>query len=195
MRVFTSLTDPNLARLLREGAVGVIPTDTVYGLAASVSVPSAVARMYRLKHRERKPGTTIAASAEQLALLGVPPEMLAQASSLWPNPLSILLPVAEQFSYLHQGLGDCAFRVPAAPAELHQLLLQTGPLSTSSANQPTQPPATNLAEAQKYFGEHVDFYVDAGSLGTRPPSTIIRINHNGKIELIRAGAVTIETEE
>jgi L-threonylcarbamoyladenylate synthase len=192
MRVFFSPSDPEVARLLREGAVGVIPTDTVYGLAASVKMPPAVARLYQLKQREHKPGTTIAANAAELRELGVPADMLEKASGLWPNALSILLPVSEQYSYLHQGLGDCAFRVPLGPPELRQLLNQTGPLSTSSANQPGRPPATNLAEAQAYFGSEVDFYVDGGPIGQRPPSTIIRIKHNGEIELIRAGAVTID---
>ncbi len=195
MRTFSSLTDPDLIALLRAGAVGVIPTDTVYGLAASAHNAAAVSRMYQLKHREHKPGTTVAASALQLRELGVPAELLARAAHWWPNSISIVLPVDPQYEYLHQGLGDCAFRVPAAPAELRTLLKQTGPLSTTSANQPGQPPATNLAEAKRYFGEQVDFYVDAGPIEPRPPSTIIRLRGDGTPELIRAGAVIIDSEK
>lgn len=195
MRIFSSLTDPDLIALLRAGAVGVIPTDTVYGLAASAHNAAAVSRMYQLKHREHKPGTTIAASAFQLRELGVPAEMLAQAERFWPNSISILLPVDLQYEYLHQGLGDCAFRVPAVPAELRSLLEHTGPLSTTSANQPGQPPAANIAEAQEYFGEQVDFYVDIEPVEQRPPSTIIRLQADGSVELIRAGAVIIDNEK
>lgn len=195
MRIFSSLTDPDLIALLRAGAVGVIPTDTVYGLAASAHNAEAVSRMYQLKQREHKPGTTIAASALQLRELGVPAELLAQAERFWPNSISILLPVDPQYEYLHQGLGDCAFRVPAVPAELRSLLEHTGPLSTTSANQPGQPPAANIAEAQEYFGEQVDFYVDIEPVEQRPPSTIIRLQADGLVELIRAGAVIIDNEK
>ena len=190
MKLFFSLDDPDLVELINSGGIGVIPSDTVYGLVASASNRQAVERMYALKHREKKPGTTIAASTDQLIHLGIPPADLTKAAKLWPNPLSIILTPNESFSYIHQGKGASPFRV-VKDATISSLLSKTGPLVTTSANEPGQPTAVDITEAQKFFGENVDFYVDGGLIGERPPSTIIRFTEDGGIELIRQGAVVI----
>ncbi len=190
MRLFQSIEDPELLRALQAGAVGVLPSDTVYGLVALATNEQAVARLYALKHREHKPGTLIAASAGQLKTLGLDATHVSAVEAYWPGPLSIVIPAGAELSYLHQDIGSLAARVPA-DEKLHALLLQTGPLITSSANQPGQPPATNLQEAQAYFGDKVDFYVEGGDLSGRAPSTVVRITH-GAIEIVRQGAANID---
>lgn len=194
VRQFTLLSDPALVEAIQHGAVGILPTDTLYGVVASAANPAAVAKLYQLKHREHKPGTTIAASTEQLIRLGIDPDYVARVAHLWPASLSVVLPLPDSLQYIHQGLGSSPFRVVADPA-LRRLLQQTGPLVTSSANQPGQPPATNMAQAHAYFGDLPDFYVDGGDIGERQPSTIIKLTPSGHMQLIRAGAVTIDTKE
>lgn len=193
MQIFHSVTDPELVTMLLNGAVGVLPTDTLYGIVARAADPHAVERLYHLKNRERKPGTTIAASSEQLVELGVDQHIVSQVARYWPAPLSIVLPLSHNLAYLHQGVGESPFRV-VADELLHILLQQTGPLVTSSANQPGELPARNLAEAQAYFGNAVDFYVDAGDIGDREPSTIARYGEYG-LQVLRQGAVIIEQEK
>lgn len=190
MHVFHSLHDPELVALLKSDAIGVLPTDTLYGVVARASSPAAVEKLYALKHREKKPGTTIAATAEQLIELGIDPTMVRNVAKYWPASLSIVMPLGADLEYLHQGVGESPFRV-VADEGLQMLLEQTGPLMTSSANLPGEPPAQNIAEAQAYFGEHVDFYVDGGHIGDRQPSTIARY-HNGTLTVLRQGAVKIE---
>ncbi|HUS25942.1 MAG TPA: L-threonylcarbamoyladenylate synthase [Nevskiaceae bacterium] len=190
MAIFHSLQDPEVVHLLNQGAVGVLPTDTVYGLVASAANHQAVAQLYRLKNREQKPGTTIAASTQQLIALGIDAATIQRVAHLWPNPISVVLPLPPEMEYLHMGLGSSPFRV-VADTNVRALLEQTGPLVTSSANMPGGKPATNLAEAQGYFDNHIDFYVDAGDIGDRPPSTIVRLTLSGVLEVIRQGAVTI----
>lgn len=185
-----SLTDPELVRLLKAGKVGVLPTDTLYGLVASAVDPAATAHLYALKHRERKPGTVIAASVDQLVDLGLKRRYLTAVEQYWPNPISIEIP--HSIEHLHQGAGRQAFRV-VDDAAVRALLEQTGPLVTTSANAPGEPPATTIAEAEQYFGDAVDFYVDGGDLSDRPPSTIIRIIDDA-VEVVRPGAVTIDPE-
>ena len=192
MRTFHSLTDPDLVAVLRANGVGVLPTDTLYGLVARAASPAAVERLYALKHRERKPGTTIAATAEQLIELGISQAVVGRVARYWPAPLSIVLPLDDSLQYLHQGVGESPFRV-VADENLRLLLEQTGPLVTSSANQPGEPPARNIAEAQAYFGDQVDFYVDGGDIGDREPSTIARLGEYG-LQILRQGAARI-TEE
>jgi L-threonylcarbamoyladenylate synthase len=173
------------------GSVGVIPTDTVYGVVARADDKSAVSRLYELKKRENKPGTLIAADIDQLVNLGIKKRYLKAVEQFWPGPVSVVVPVGDPLlSYLHQGKLSLAIRIPDSQ-ELLNMLRSTGPLITSSANQPNEPPAVNIEEAKSYFGNKVDFYIDGGDLSKRKPSTIIRIVDD-TIEVIRQGAIKIE---
>ena len=156
--------------LMRPGTVGVIPTDTIYGVVARAADQEAVDRLYQLKKREHKPGTIVAANIEQLVNLGIKRRYLKAVEHLWPGPLSVEIP--NTIDYLNQSTGRQAFRLPNDRV-LTQLLLIVGPLLTTSANEPGKPTANTVDDAQLYFGESVDFYVDGGDLSGRLPSTII----------------------
>jgi L-threonylcarbamoyladenylate synthase len=187
--VFTTSTQA-VAKLMG-GKVGVMPTDTVYGVVARAHDQLAVDKLYKLKHRERKPGTLIAADLEQLKQLGVSQTYLKLASKWWPNPLSIILPVGNHFAYLHQDVGDIAIRV-VDDEPLRKILKETGPLLTSSAHRPGEPGSTDILQAWNYFEDTVDFYVDGGDLSNRAPSTIIRLSDAGEIIVLREGAIKLK---
>ncbi|MET1033465.1 MAG: L-threonylcarbamoyladenylate synthase [Candidatus Saccharimonadales bacterium] len=191
---FYPLSDSHAIELLQNGAVGVMPTDTVYGIVAQAANKQAVAKLYKAKHRDGKPGTVIAANVQQLESLGIKKELLSRVAHLWPNSVSVVLLLGSDMAYLHQGLNSLAVRVPK-DLEIRKLLEQTGPILTSSANMPGEPPATTLAEAEKYFGNSVDFYVDGGDLSDREPSTIVRLTSENTIEVLRQGAIYIENKE
>lgn len=178
-----------LIELLLGGGVGVMPTDTVYGLAAIASDKQAVARLYKLKQRDSKPGTVIAANIEQLIELGIKARYVKAVAQFWPGSVSVIIP-SYDLEYIHLGQGGIAMRVTDDPT-LNTLLLQTGPLLTSSANQPGQPPANTIGGAKQYFGDGVDFYVDGGDLSDHKPSTVIRIVDDA-VEVLRQGAVSID---
>ncbi len=176
---------------LKAGQIDVIPTDTVYGVVACAADKTAVEKLYKLKKREQKPGTVIAASIDQLEQLGIKHRDLKAVENYWPNPISIVVPTGFELKYLHQGKMSLAARIPADKI-LHEFLEKTGPLVTSSANHPGEKPAETIKQAQKYFGDTLDFYVDGGNLHGNEASTIIRVT-NGHPEVLRAGAVTINT--
>ncbi|HVX57708.1 MAG TPA: L-threonylcarbamoyladenylate synthase [Candidatus Saccharimonadales bacterium] len=183
--------DKTLQQLQRPGAIGVMPTDTVYGVVARATDFEAVGRLYALKKRDDKPGTLIAADLEQLEKLGLKHRYLKAVEQYWPGAVSVVIPAAgPALAYLHRGKMSLAVRLPEPP-ELRALLRQTGPLLTSSANQPGEPPATNIEQARAYFGDGVDFYTDGGDLSQRQPSTIIRIIDDA-VEVLRPGAVPID---
>lgn len=177
-------------KALKAGAVGVIPTDTLYGIVACADNEEAVRKLYAAKNRDHKPGTVIAASVEQLIGLGIPARYLRPIEQFWPNPVSVVLP--HSLKYLHSGLGAQPFRVPL-DAELYNVLLEIGPLLTSSANQPGKEPAVNVTEAINNFGNTIDFYVDGGDLSGREASTIIRVVDDA-IEIVRQGAFKISEQ-
>lgn len=188
MGTMKTISFDEAARRLQSGAVGVMPTDTVYGLVTVARDAAAVHRFYALKRREQKPGTLIAANTDQLRELDVPDDEITKVEQYWPNPLSAVLSVPGN-TYLHQGVGTLAMRV-VADERIRALLEQTGPLITSSANQPGEPPATTIAEAINYFGDHVDFYVDGGEITGVLPSTIIRPTQDG-VEVLRQGSISL----
>lgn len=176
------------AEYLTAGEVIVIPTDTVYGLSAMAGNEQAVEKLYRLKNRESKPGTVIAASINQLVDLGIKKRYLNAVADFWPGAISIEVP--HSLNYLNQKTGRQAFRV-VADKKLVKLLEKTGPLLTSSCNLPGRSPANNITEAIDYFGGQVAVYVDGGDLSDRESSTLIRIVDDA-IEVIRMGAVKID---
>lgn len=181
---------PAAQQLLRPGTIGVIPTDTVYGLVARAADPAAVARLYKLKSRDNKPGTVIAANLEQLESLGLKHRYLKAVEQFWPGAVSVVIPVSNpELKYLHQGKMSLAVRLPN-DKKLQKLLRQTGPLLTSSANLPGQPVSTTITQAKAVFGKQADFYEDGGDLSSRQPSTIIRVVDDA-IEILRPGAVKI----
>ena len=188
-KTLNMLSIDEIVGLLNNGAVGVLPTDTIYGVVASAHNSDAIKRVYTVKHRQDKPGTIIAASSDQLVALGIPRRYLRAVEQFWPNPISVVIPLGADHQDLHLGKGSIACRIPNKPVLL-ELLAQTGPLVTSSANLTGEQPATNLLEAQDYFGDEVDFYVDGGDLSDQKPSTIIRIVDDA-VEVLREGAVRI----
>lgn len=193
-KTLKSLTSKELVELIKGGAVGVLPTDTVYGLVCRAADPAAVERLYKLKRRHDKPGTLIAAKLDQLVELGIKYAYLKAVEQFWPDAVSVVVPSSDpKASYLRQGRWDIAVRLPK-DQDLQKLLVQTGPLLTTSANQPGQPPAGTIAAARKYFADQLDFYVDGGNLSDRQPSTIIRVVDDA-IEVLRPGAVKIKDNQ
>lgn len=180
-----------VSQLQRRGAIGVMPTDTVYGVVARAADHEAVARLYELKKREGKPGTLIAASIEQLEELGFKHRYLKAVEQFWPGAVSVVIPASDpQLAYLHQDKLSLAVRIPADKA-LQKTLQQSGALLTSSANHPGEPTATTIEQAKASFGGEVDFYIDGGDLSNRQPSTVIRIVDDA-VEVLRQGAVIID---
>jgi len=187
--IFSKLSESNL-RLLNTGGVGILPTDTIYGIVTQVKNPESVKRLYALKSRENKPGTIIASNVQQIIDLGIKQKYIDMAQSFWPNPISIILPADESLSYLHHGLNSLAFRV-VSNSQIAKLLDITGPLLTTSANEPGQPVANTVSEAREYFGDLVDFYIDGGNLSDATASAVILIS-NDEVMVLRSSPVVQE---
>ena len=174
MKTYTSFEDNELITQLRNGAIGVIPTDTVYGLVCDAKNIEACSKLYGLKDRTRDPGTLIASNVNQLVELGLKKRYLAPIEEYWPGPISVIIPTSSSgLDYLHLGKKSLAVRIPAKE-ELLSLLDKSGCLLTTSANLPGQPPATNIAEIKNYFKDKLDYIVDIGELKSEP-STIIKV--------------------
>jgi L-threonylcarbamoyladenylate synthase len=161
-----------IARIVQRGGVVVIPTDTVYGLACHPDDAAAAERVYAMKRRPAGMELSLLAAnredAERFGELHAgPAQRLADA--FWPGPLSIVVPLKPPRHPAIPRHGDTIMlRVPAHPLT-RELLAQTGPLATTSANRHGEPPATTAAEAGQL---PVDAVLDGGPAAGRA-STII----------------------
>lgn len=177
--------------ILIKGGVGVIPTDTLYGIVGSALLPDTVGRIYKLRRRApEKPFIILISSINDLNLFGVKLDQFTKnfLETNWPNPLSVILSVTNsKWNYLTCGTKTLAFRMPDNK-ELLMLLKKTGPLVAPSANFEGEKPAETIKEAKTYFGDSVDLYVDAGKLSGLP-STLVSIK-NRQIRILRQGSFT-----
>lgn len=190
--MFASLTDPALVRCLNQGGVVVIPTDTLYGVVARAADEEAVQRVYRVRGRApSKPCIILVGDRADITDNQLwTSEHKKLADAYWPGPLSLVAPTKQTRTYLHRGTHTLAYRVPARD-DLRQLLAQTGPLIAPSANTEGSPPATTLTEAQAYFGDYIDGYVDGGTMTGHAPSTVVAVV-DGAPQILRQGALEIK---
>jgi len=177
-------------KALQIGRLVVMPTDTVYGIAARPDLPVAVQALFAAKQRPtHQPLPVLVASANQaepLALFDEAARTLLR--TFWPGALTLVAPMRPELGWdLGQTDGTVAIRQPAHPAAL-DLLHLTGPLAVTSANRSGQPPSLEAWAAQAAFGTKVAVYLDAGPSPGEIPSTVVRVD-NGQVMVLRAGAI------
>ncbi|MBI5306470.1 threonylcarbamoyl-AMP synthase [Candidatus Wolfebacteria bacterium] len=162
------------ALFLKDGIVGVIPTDTIYGICGSAFNKKTVEKIYKLRKRNpKKPVIVLIADFDDLKKFGVKISGFQKKilNRLWPGKASVILKCSfKKFFYLHRGTKTIAFRMPKNK-KLIEILKISGPLVAPSANWEGYPPAKNIKEAKKYFGNKV-FYLDRGNLISKPSKLI-----------------------
>jgi len=192
-----ALTGLRMARMaIGRGQLVVVPTDTVYGIAADAFNPDAVRALLEAKGRGRQsPPPVLIDGIPTLAALAetVTDEMTALVREFWPGGLTIVVPAR---STLQWDLGDTggtvAVRMPANDIA-RELLSETGPLAVSSANLTGQPAALTAAEALAQLGDSVEVYLDGGNASeSRSGSTIVDCTPtlDGKpVRILRDGTI------
>lgn len=193
------LTGMRLARAaVRRGELVVIPTDTVYGVAADAFSPQAVQRLLDAKGRTRQspPPVLVPGVATLEALAAEVPDAVRKlVDAFWPGGLTIVLPAQPSLAWdLGDTDGTVAVRMPDNRIAL-ELLEETGPLAVSSANLTGKPAATTAAEALDMLGDSVDTYLDGGQ-SQSTASTIVDatalVAPEGKVTILREGAISRE---
>ncbi len=176
-------------RALLDGDLVVVPTDTVYGLAAHLEHPKAVASIFDVKRRAgEKPIPVLGATLEDLRSVAAFDERATNlAERFWPGPLTMILPRAEGFETDLGGdqTRTVGVRVPKEPRAL-EILRHTGPLAVTSANRSGESEATSIDEARAALGDAVRMYVDGGRC-VGVPSTIVFLA--GERRLLREGTI------
>lgn len=179
------------AEALRRGELVVLPTDTVYGLAADAFSPEGTRAVFAAKQRGRNlPLPVLVRSPKQVnGLVTAVPEVVERImAAYWPGPLTIVVRADPNLSWdLGDNDGTVAVRMPLDELCL-DVIRAVGPLAVTSANLSGQPPATDVATAQRGLGETVAFYLDDGPRRTVRPSTIVDLTRT-EPAILREGAV------
>lgn len=186
MKILKHLNSEELASSLKNGEVSILPTDTIYGIVGLANSKKAIDRIYKLKGRNlNKLFIVLISSLDDLNSLDIkldtdPKKII---NKYWPGKVSIVFKRKKD---------TLAVRFPNF-LELTELIKKTGPLAAPSANPEGLATAKNIKEAQNYFGDKVDYYIDWGNLDSLP-STLIKLE-NGKAVVLRKGAVTIDESD
>jgi L-threonylcarbamoyladenylate synthase len=162
-----------IAATLAGGGVVLLPTDTVYGLHALAMDERAVARVAEIKGRtETKPFLVLASAVAQLPLLGIsaPPGILSALETIWPAPLTVILPLREPVP-ASRGAATLAVRIPAL-GWLRELVSRTGPLLSTSANRSGEPVVGSPSALAPELRDALDGVVDGGVLEGEPSAIL-----------------------
>ncbi len=177
------------------GGVVVIPTDTVYGLAAHPDFPDAVERLYTIKGREeKKPIALLASDSEAAERFGAifPPQAKSLATTHWPGPLTLVLPITESPLRASQMRGNPeGFRVPDHGWTRRLIAACGGVLRVTSANLSGRRPATDAPEALASVGLSADLVIDDGISPGGVASTVVRVSQDNTLTILRQGALTL----
>ncbi len=186
------------ARLLRDGQLVAIPTETVYGLAADALNPVAVASIFAAKGRpmDNPLIVHIADFADWAPLVtAIPDNARRLAEAYWPGPLTIILPAADCIpNEVRGGLTTVAVRFPADPVAQAIILLSGRPFAAPSANRSGSPSPTNAARVMEDMQGRIAAVLDGGDSAVGVESTVISLCGD-RPRLLRPGGITPEMLE
>lgn len=162
---------------LRAGHVIVVPTDTVYGVAADAFIPEAVERLYIIKERARsQPIPLLLADLEDVwkVIRSLPAPAHRLARTFWPGPLTLVLPAREEVPPIVRADGDTVgIRIPDHPRLRSLIRRLDHPLAATSANISGHPPARDVSNVLEQLKGRVPLVLDDGPTPGGSPSTVV----------------------
>ena len=193
------LTGFRLAKVsLDRNELVVLPTDTVYGIAANAVSAKGVEALLTAKGRDRTmPPPVLIPKVETMSALAADLPLVANqlAAAFWPGALTMVLKAQRSLEWdLGETRGTVALRVPDHKITL-ALLEDVGPLAVSSANLTGKDAAVNVQQAVEHFGDKVAVYLDGGASPKGEASTILdltQVRDGEPIRVLRKGAITLD---
>ncbi|MCF6293335.1 MAG: threonylcarbamoyl-AMP synthase [Robiginitomaculum sp.] len=182
------------ASILSNGGLVIVPTETVYGIAALASDGIAIERIYQIKgrpdHKALLAHIDGLEMAKKLAMLNPLAEKLI--ASFWPGPLTLVLPKLTSAN-IHEnaggGLPSIAVRCPDHDFTKNLIAKLNQPLVAPSANFSGEPPPASLGELSEQIANNVDLIVDGGTCISGQPSTLIDLT-GASPKILRQGALS-----
>ena len=188
-----SIDDPDAldraADVIRAGGLLILPTDTVYGVAADLSQPEAVARLYEIKGRPPEKAIPILVAdfgGVRKVAQHVPLEANKLADAFWPGPLTIALPKWPVIPEIVSALPTVGVRIPDHDGARAVIRACGGALAVTSANRSGGP--NPLTAGQAALLEGVDLLLDGGTCPGGQPSTVVDVS-GGELRIVREGPI------
>ncbi len=185
----------HVARLLREGEVAAIPTETVYGLAADAWNDAAVRRIFEIKGRPQdNPLIVHISHISQMTqfVMSVSPLAKALAKRFWPGPLTIVQRKSDRFcTCVTAGLDTVAIRMPSHPVARAIISASGTALAAPSANLSGKPSPTTVQHVYEDLNGKVRAIVDGGKCEVGVESTVVAVDADS-ITVLRPGGITVE---
>lgn len=198
LAAFSAVAVDHAVQVLGEGKLVVVPTDTVYGLAAALDQPSAVEEIYRVKGRPpERPIALLVDQLEEVAQVSsrIPPEAKRLMERFWPGGLTIVLPRAEGIpGVVTAGGPTVAVRMPDHPTPRAIVRRMGRPLPTTSANRHGQPSTKDANAARAALNGDVALILDAGPAPGGVDSTVIDLSVSPPT-ILRSGAIPVDALE
>lgn len=177
------------------GGVVAIPTDTVYGIAASLADEAALQRIFAVKER---PGDrtlpVLIASTDALATVArnVTNETLLLLDRYWPGPLTVIVEAREGMPSVVLGPnGTIGVRLPNHPLAIEVIAKAGGAIACTSANRSGEPPGQTADEVAASIGDRLDLILDGGRTPGGVASTVVAVEGD-TIRTLREGAIPSE---
>jgi len=181
------------AERIADGGVVAIPTDTVYGIAASLAHPASIERIYEIKGRqESQPLPVLVSSIDALShLVQLEDAVVPLLNAFWPGPLTVVLPAATRLPDRVRGPGDkIGVRLPNHYIAIEVIEKAGGAVACTSANRSGEPPALNASDVAESMGAELDLILDGGVAQGGVASTVVAID-GLTLRFIREGAISM----
>lgn len=179
----------SIGKRIREGAVFIYPTDTIYGIGALSTIPESEERIITIKRRKPdNPMILLAAHQSNFDSLDVhfPPAAKMLIAQFWPGHLTLVLPKKD-------GTGDIGIRVSSHPFIVELYKYMDTPLFSTSANISGQPYNADPDVICATFAESVDFMIDAAMLPSSVASTVVQVSNSNEVTVVREGVIHKES--
>lgn len=183
------------AQAIRRGELVILPTDTVYGVAAALWQPGAVASLYAVKQRppDRAIPVLLASPEDMAQVAASIPEMtLRLAEAFWPGPLTIAVPKHPRIPEIVSRLPTIGLRVPDYEQTRAVIRACGGALAVTSANLSGQPSPLTAHEAAAALGSRISLVLDGGGCPGGAPSTVVDVS-GGQLRILRTGPLSEDT--
>ncbi len=183
------------AAFLKAGKLVAFPTDTVYGVGADVFNDGAVEKIFTVKKRKSdKPLQVLIASKSDLQITAKTQSDALErlASEFWPGPLTLVMPVREDFPrQVRCGRDTIGVRMPANAIALKLIEAFGRPVAATSANVSGLPDPVNVEEVMEYLGGKIHLAIDGGPTSGNVPSTVVDISVHPPL-ILRQGKLSVE---
>jgi L-threonylcarbamoyladenylate synthase len=179
------------AERITTGGVVAIPTDTVYGLVASLAHPHALDRIYEIKGRpDSLPLPVLVSSVDALShVVLLDDAVIPLLDAFWPGPLTVVLPAATRVPQRALGPGQTVgVRLPNHPIAIEVIEKAGGAVASTSANRSGEPSGCSAEEVAQSLGPNLDLILDGGPAPGGVASTVVAVD-GPVLRFIREGAI------